>query len=81
MPLCGFNLQILLGFAYMTKGLYRQAKKRAEKEAISLDDALDKELKEVSALLVRAEELYYELLPQVGMEKAIEKFLKQLVSE
>lgn len=76
MPLCGFSVQMLKGLADFAQGLYKQAKKRAEEDGISVDEAVDTEIKEMQTLLEEIDRRYYkELRPQYGPEEAIKKIL------
>lgn len=76
MPLCGFNAQMLKGLADFAQGLYKQAKKRAKEDGISVDESVDTEIREMQVLLTEIDRRYYEeLRPQYGLEEAIKKIL------
>ena len=77
MPMCGFNQKMLDALTDFSKGLFEQILKRAKKESISLEKAMEIEVEELNIFLALNSEKYHDSLrPKYDVKKSMEKLIE-----
>jgi len=71
MPFCGCNAQMLQGLANFAQGLYKQALKLSEDQGLSIEDAMEKEIKEMNVFLAALDDRYDELRKKRSVDAAM----------
>ncbi len=78
MPFCGFNTKMVEGLAIFARGLFEATQDRASREGISIDQAFEREVKEMGLLLEALENSYQELRGQLSSPEAMRKLVETI---
>ena len=77
MPMCGFNEKMLNALTDFSKGLFEQILKRAKKESISLEKAMEIEVEELNIFLSLNSQKYHDSLrPKYDVRTSMEKLIE-----
>jgi len=77
MPLCGFNQKMLNALTDFSKGLLEQIVKRARRDSISMEKAMEIEVEELNIFLaLNSEEYHNHLRPKYDVTKSMKKLIE-----
>ena len=80
MPLCGFKPKMIQGLALFSEGLFEATLERAEEEGISIEEAFQKEVKEIGLLLETLENTHQELKHTHSAQETMKKVVEVIPS-
>ena len=77
MPMCGFNQEMLNALTDFSKGLLEQIIKRARRDSISIEKAMEIEVEELNIFLALNSEKYHnQLRPKHSVTESMEKLIE-----
>ena len=76
MPMCGFNPKILEGLALFAQGVYESALRLAKERDVSIEDAMEIEIREMGVFLAALDERYDELRKTRSVDVAMVELAK-----
>jgi predicted DNA-binding protein len=76
MPLCGFDAKMLKGITLFSQSLYEAALRKSREKAVSIEKAMDEEIREMNEFLLALDREYERLRKGHDVPEAMSRLVE-----